>query len=107
MTNFLGGGQQDGDLSQNSLGPGDQYVQRQIRSWAWLALFFAIFLPWVWLYFSFAYDTGKPLAILAAVVMHIGLFLVWVSRRNGDRRLWWAGVACYPGAVAACLLLKE
>ncbi|MGA5560454.1 hypothetical protein ACPCUV_04615 [Streptomyces platensis] len=41
------------------------------------------------------------------MVTHAGLVLVWFGRRNSHRLLTWAGIACYPVAVALCLLLRD
>ena len=95
------------ELSDDTRSPGDEYLQRQVRVWAYMAAFFALLIPWMWLYFSFAYDLRKDLPVIAAVVMHGGLALVWVGRRRSRPALTWAGVGCYPLAVALCLLLKD
>ncbi|WP_432140550.1 hypothetical protein [Streptomyces sp. bgisy084] len=53
------------------------------------------------------YDLPKVLPFLALVVTHAGLLLVWFGRRSSRRMITWAGVACYPVAVALCLLLRD
>ncbi|MFD5394913.1 hypothetical protein ACFWJW_11880 [Streptomyces sp. NPDC127097] len=41
------------------------------------------------------------------MVTHAGLVLVWFGRRSSRRLITWAGVGCYPVAVALCLLLRN
>ncbi|WP_406481485.1 hypothetical protein [Streptomyces platensis] len=95
------------ELDGETRGPADEYFQRQVRSWALLPLFFGVLLPWVWVYCAFAYDLPKVLPFLALVVTHAGLALVWFGRRSSRRLITWAGIACYPVAVALCLLLRN
>ncbi|QEV55172.1 hypothetical protein CP981_29160 [Streptomyces platensis] len=95
------------ELGGETSDPTDQYIQRQVRGWALLPLFFAILLPWLWVYFAFTYDLRKDLPFLALVVTHAGLALIWIGRRSSRRLLTWAGVGCYPLAVALCLLLQN
>ncbi|MFG2094778.1 hypothetical protein [Streptomyces sp. NPDC048612] len=78
-----------------------------MRSWALLPLFFALLLPWMWVYFAFTYDLPKALPFLALAVTHAGLALIWLGRRRSQRPLTWAGVGCYPLAIALCLLLRN
>ncbi|WP_158795072.1 hypothetical protein [Streptomyces sp. NRRL S-337] len=87
--------------------PADEYLQRQVRGWSYLPLAFGVLIPWMWLYFAFAYGLRKDLPVLAAVVMHAGLGLVWYGRRASRRALVLVGVGCYPLAVGLCLLLQD
>ncbi|MCF3177200.1 hypothetical protein IPZ61_28275 [Streptomyces sioyaensis] len=87
--------------------PADEYMQHQVRGWSYLPLAFGILIPWMWIYFAFSYDLRKDLPLLAAVVMHAGLALVWYGRRVSRRGLTWAGIGCYPLAAALCLLLQD
>ncbi|MFF3748492.1 hypothetical protein [Streptomyces kronopolitis] len=95
------------ELGGESPNPTDQYIQRQVRSWMLLPLFFGILLPWLWVYFAFSYGLRKDLPFLALLVTHAGLALVWLGRRRSRRLLTWMGIGCYPLAVALCLLLQN
>ena len=95
------------DLSGETHNPASQFVQRQVRSWALLPLFFAVLVPWIWLYTAFTEGLRKDLPFLTLLVTHAGLALILLGRRRARRSLTWAGIACYPLAGAVCLLLQK
>ncbi|MFG2224034.1 hypothetical protein [Streptomyces sp. NPDC048644] len=105
MRIFDGGSNELPSLDPSS--PADEYMQRQVRGWSYLPVAFGVLIPWMWLYLAFAYDLRKDLPFIAALLMHAGLGLVWYGRRTSRRVLVWAGVGCYPLAVALCLLLQD
>ncbi|MFF4697938.1 hypothetical protein [Streptomyces chattanoogensis] len=94
-------------LEGERLGPGDAYLQRQVRAWSLFPLLFAVVLPWTWVQFAFADDLSKAPAVLAVVLTHAALVVVWFGRRRARRVLTWAGIGCYLLAVVLCVLLAK
>ncbi|MEU9114796.1 hypothetical protein AB0D04_24145 [Streptomyces sp. NPDC048483] len=95
------------ELEVEQRNPGEEALQRQVRSWARLPPAFAVGVPWMWLYLAFSDGLSTIPPILAVVLTHAALALVWFGRRRGRRVLTWVGIGCYLLAVALCMQLAK